>query len=214
MAGTTKQEFVYNTIRQRIFSGEYAPGAQLTEEQLCEDLGVSRTPVREAIRRLTSEALLETTPGIGLCVSRLRLEDLIEIYEMREGLERMAVQLFMLKAAPDDVQRLNESLYCQEEALNHCDYAEFMRHDMEFHHVLYRGARNHRLTAALDSIYDQIGRLAVSGQDDMALCRLAIDHHRTLYEAIVNGNTGLALHITVEHIRKLKRFYLKKYYNI
>lgn len=214
MEKQTKQEIVYQFIRTRIFNYEYTSGTQLTEESLCEQLGVSRTPVREAIRRLISEGLLEITPGIGLSVPPIRLDDMIEIYEVREGLERLAVKLFMEKCRPESIDRLVTCLHHQETAFAKDDYVEFMQSDMQFHHVIYQGALNKRLNNAADAIYDQINRMAVSVQNDPELRKMAIADHRIICEAIINRDIASALKATEEHNQKVKLYHLKQYYNI
>jgi len=159
MKKQTKQEQVYQYLRKNIFNNKLPAGSVLTEDGLCAQLGVSRTPVREAIRRLASEGLISITPNSGMCVSQTRLEDMLEIYEMREGLERLAMKLYMSKHQPENSKTLREVFEQQRAAFEAGDNVRFMELDMDFHSIVSHGARNQRLQQALDSIYGQINRL-------------------------------------------------------
>lgn len=214
MPKQTKQEYVYQAIRGSLLRSEYAFGTQLTEEQLCQNLGVSRTPVREAIRRLTAEGLLESTPGIGLMVPYIRLDDLIEIYEMREGLECLAIRLFLEKSMAGSPAPLSECLFRQQKALEQSDFTDFMKWDMEFHHIIYHGTNNRRLARSLDSIYEQVNRLALSNKNDHELCEIAFGSHQKICDAVLRRDIRDAVEAARSHIEALKKHYLKLYYNL
>ncbi len=210
----TKQQYVYEYIRDRINSNELTPGAILTEDSICNTLNVSRTPVREAIRRLTSEGMLVVTPGIGLSVPSIGLEDFIEIYDMREALEMLAVRLFMGRATPPILQKLSELMERQEEAAASGDIDAFMTLDMEFHRMIDTVAGNKRLSAALNNIYDQISRLAFINVDDPQIPEIAIKAHEKLMTCIMAKDKEGAVLAVQEHIRTLRKFYLAKYFDL
>lgn len=214
MAKQTKQELVYQHIYDKIFNSEYIPGASLTEEGLCAELNVSRTPVREAIHRLISEGLLEVTPGIGLSVAKIHLEDLLEIYELRDGLEQMATKLFMEKKNTNAVDELTECISLQKEALEKNEIELFMQNDMKFHRIISRGASNHRLTAILDSLYAHIHRMANYVRTDPEVRRDAVTEHQKILDGILAKDINAALQATEEHCQSGKRYYLKQLYNI
>lgn len=214
MTHPTKQEIVYNEIVDKIINNKYESGMVLTEDMLCKDLKVSRTPVREAVRRLSADGFLQVTPGTGMVVTKIGLEDMLEIYELREGLERLATKLFIQKKDSISIEKLTNCFKQQEIAYKNQDETLFMKYDMEFHHIIYSGAHNSRLSAALDNIYKQISRLAISVQNDKLLQEMAINDHRKICTAILEDNTEAALSAIENHIYSVKGYQLKKYYHL
>jgi DNA-binding GntR family transcriptional regulator len=210
----TKQQYVYEYIRSRIINNELTPGTIITEDSACNTLNVSRTPVREAIRRLTSEGLLVVTPGIGLTVPSIGLEDLIEIYDIREALESLAVRLFIGRSTPAVIEKLSDIMKDQERAVEIGDTNEFMRLDMIFHRQIDTVAGNKRLSSLLDSIYEQISRLAFINQDDPHILDIAIPVHKKLMKYIISGDKENAVLAIQEHIRTLRKYYLTKYFDL
>lgn len=210
----TKQQQVYEYIKNKINNNEYPPGTPLTEESICDELKVSRTPVRDAIRRLTSENLLVMTPGVGLSVSSIGLEDLIEIFDIREGLEGLSVKLFIDRAPDATIQRLHNCVSEGEDAVHHNDFNQFMAHDMEFHRIIDATVGNKRLSSMLDGIYEQINRLAYTNREDPEVCRLALSGHHRILQAIEDRDRPAAIQAMEDHIRELKRYYLSKYFNL
>ncbi len=210
----TKQQQVYEYIKNKINSNEYPPGTPLTEESICDELKVSRTPVRDAIRRLTSENLLVLTPGVGLSVSSIGLEDLIEIFDIREGLEGLAVRLFIDRAPDATIKRLHDCVAAGEDAVHHNDFRQFMDHDMEFHRIIDATVRNKRLTSMLDSLYEQINRLTCANREDPEVCRLALSGLHRILKAIENRDRQAAIGAMETHVREVKRYYLSKYFNL
>lgn len=210
----TKQQLVYEYIKEKINSNEYPPGTTLTEEGICEELHVSRTPVRDAIRRLTNEGLLVITPGIGLSVSSIGLEDLIEIFDIREGLEGLSVRLFIERAPAATIKSLQSCLNEQDEAVSNGDFNGSMDHDMKFHRILDATVGNKRLSAILDSIYEQINRLAYTNKEDPAVSELALIGHHDIMKHINEGDQKAAVEAMENHIRSVKKHYLRKYFNL
>ena len=210
----TKQQQVYEYIKKKINSNEYPPGTPLTEESICDELKVSRTPVRDAIRRLTSENLLVLTPGVGLSVSSIGLEDLIEIFDIREGLEGLAVRLFIDRAPDATIKRLHNCVAEGEEAVHQNDFNQFMDHDMEFHRIIDATVGNRRLSSMLDGIYEQINRLAYTNREDPEVCRLALSGHHKILQAIEGHDRQAAMDAMENHVREVKRYYLSKYFNL
>lgn len=210
----TKQQQVYEYIKSKIINNEYPPGTPLTEEGICSELSVSRTPVRDAIRRLTGEHLLVMTPGVGLSVSSIGLEDLIEIFDIREGLEALSIRLFIDRAPEATVARLHSCVQDGENAVHQNDFSQFMDHDMEFHRIIDATVGNRRLSSMLDGIYEQINRLAYTNREDPEVCRLALSGHHEILRAIEARDKQAAVKAMEEHVRSVKRYYLSKYFNL
>lgn len=214
MKKQTKQELVYQYLRKNIFNNKLPAGSVLTEDGLCAQLGVSRTPVREAIRRLASEGLINITPNSGMSVSQIRLEDMLEIYEMREGLEHLAMKLYMSKIQPDNARTLREVFDQQYAAFEAEDNVRFMELDMEFHGIISHGARNQRLQQSLDSIYGQVNRAAVSVQGEYELRKLALNLHRAICDAVDARDMDAALEAMDAHNREIKQYHFRRLYHL
>lgn len=214
MAKQTKQEVVYQYIYDHIFNCAYPPGTSLTEEGLCQELNVSRTPVREAIRRLSAEGLLEFTPGIGLSVAQIRLDDLLEIYELRLGLECLAARLFIEKHNPDLLHELSECVELLDQSVKEDNIDLFMQNDMRFHRLICHGARNRRLTAELEIIYGHIYRMSNYVRMDEDIRRSSVVEHRQILDALKSGDIDTAVHASEAHCMSGRRYYLKRLYNI
>lgn len=206
----TKQYKLYYQIRTAIINNEYLPGTMLTERVLCDKYNVSRTPVREALRQLTNEGMVEHVTGKGSFVANIAFEDIIEIFEMREALEKEAVKLFILK---DDGTLKNKLEECFNEQLlySNTDPAKFMEKDMEFHLLIVEGAKNKRLKAVLETIYDQIKMMAISAKNDDKLKKMAQIHHQKIMEAVRTKDITLAEQSIVEHILEIKKYHISKF---
>jgi len=212
-----KQDYAYNVIRDNIINCRdgFESGSILTEEDLCNKLGVSRTPVREAIHRLVGEGLIDVTPGAGMTVSQVRLEDILELFELREGLECLAIRLFIEKFDPNMVEMLNTYIKAIENAYTAGDNEYFAQNDIDFHRIIALGAKNNRLTQSLCNIYEQIHRMAVPAlNNDITLLEMSVREHCSISNAIFALNIDVATNASIEHNRHIKSFYLKHYYNI
>ena len=152
------RDVVFQTLRNAILKGELKPGERLMEIQLAQKLGVSRTPVREALRKLDLEGLVIMIPRRGAIVADITVQDLNDVLEVRQALEELAVrkacdcatdeQLKALKQAANDFKRCTES-----EDLLGCVEA-----DMEFHEIIYAATNNKRLQQMLLNLREQMYR--------------------------------------------------------
>lgn len=211
-AGLTKKQVAYEGIKNLIVEGEFAHETPLVERQLCDILQVSRTPVREALRELAAEGMVEVIDGKGVYVKRPQFKDMIEIFELREALEGKAVRLFVERINDADVQLLKQYMELQEEAYQKNDHKSFMDIDMNIHMLISAGAKNGRLEAMICAIYSQIRQMAISVKDDKILRDQAVAAHRTIIEAIVQGDAAAAQNSMMEHITEVKEYHKERYY--
>lgn len=215
MANTTsssKKEIAYQGIKEMLLSGRFNSSETLSERQLCQELNVSRTPVREALRMLANDGMLEIIEGKGVVVRKVNLRDLIEVFELRLALEALAVQLFIERAADSDIKELRNIFDTAEQALAQGDRKTFMDHDMKFHHYIARGSKNTRLSQTIFNNYDQIQLMAVSVRDDIELCKTASAQHRAIMEAIERRDKQAAVSAMMEHIQQTKQYHQDRYY--
>jgi DNA-binding GntR family transcriptional regulator len=209
-AGVSKQEYVYNVIRKQIIENRYKPGSMLVERTIGAELNISRTPVREAFRRLAEGGLLNIRPGKGVFVADISIENMLEIFELREALEKMAIRLLLLKGNNDMIKLVERYAEEQQEASENGDGKLFMAKDMEFHNLIAEGSGNGRLTNAIREIYDQVKMLAISAEDDPALLKMAGEQHAAILAAIKSRDIEKAEEVMMKHIVETKIYHLSK----
>ena len=207
----SKKQIAYEKIKEMVISGLPA-GAPLVERDLCEKLDVSRTPVREALRQLASEGLVDIIDGKGVFVAKIRFEDMVEIFELREALESMAITLCVRRREPALIESLNELMSRQEAAYAEDNHQVLMECDMEFHQLIAKGSRNKRLSEMIISIYNQIRQMAISVQDDQAVRDLAVKSHRKIMDAILERNEAEAARLMGAHVAETKQYHIERYY--
>lgn len=208
----SKKQIAYDGIKEMIIKVQVRKDTPLVERQLCDVLGISRTPVREALRELANDGLVEIIEGKGVYVKKIEFRDMIEIFEMREALEQMAIKLFVERAEQNTIEEFKCCMERQEEAYENDDHEAFMAADMQIHNLIAEGAQNNRLKNAISNIYDQIRQIAISVKDDKLIRDLAIKEHRKILEAVLKRDAELAEYYVVQHIVEVKNLHKDRYY--
>ena len=147
------RDVVFNTLRQAILKGELKPGERLMEIQLAQRLGVSRTPVREAIRKLELEGLVLMIPRKGAEVAQITRQDLEDVLEVRAALEELAVKDACLHITDEEIKKLRKASEEFQKTLKTNDLVASAQADMEFHEVIYNAADNRRLNNLREQMY-------------------------------------------------------------
>ncbi len=151
----TMQEIVYDTIREAIQTGRYAPGQRLVADDLAQELGTSRMPVREALHRLEVVGLVTITPHRGAIVSELSAKEIVEIYHIRAVLEGLATRLAAPHLTPADFERLSAAIEgMAAAAATEPDLDQMLRQNREYHITIWQAARAPRLQELLENLYD------------------------------------------------------------
>ena len=190
----------YSRIREALLQGAFAPGDPLFENQLTQQLGMSRTPIREALQALAAEGLLETIPARGWFVPRRSVGDLHEMFELREALEGMAARGAALRATEAEILALTALCDAYERAM---DWQDWAAKGTEFHACIAAAARNVRLSAMLDQLTAQIVLTrrselrAVQGRG-----REAAREHRAILAAIAARDPDAAEREARAHVRR------------
>lgn len=155
------RDVVFNTLRQAILRGELKPGERLMEIQLANKLGVSRTPIREAIRKLELEGLVLMIPRRGAEVAEITEKSLRDVLEVRKALEELAVELACDRMTEEDVAELKEAAKEFEQTLEGGDVTEYAEADVKFHDIIYFATDNQRLIQLLYNLREQMYRYRV-----------------------------------------------------
>ncbi|MEV8176344.1 GntR family transcriptional regulator [Microbacterium sp. NPDC079176] len=174
-------------IREAILDGVLAPDVWLREVVLSEALGVSRTPVREALNRLEEEGLVARTPGVGAQVTRLSFEDMSAVYQVRGSLESLAAEYATRQGKPEhfeQFQRLQERMSAATAAT---DLDDFYRANVDFHHLLSVAADNAYLSRLLATVEVAIRRFGTRSLSPERM-RDVLDEHAAIIDAMVAGD--------------------------
>jgi DNA-binding GntR family transcriptional regulator len=193
----------YQAIRELIVSLELAPGAVIDEPELMERLGIGRTPVREGLRRLAHERLVEVYPRRGMFVTGVDVRELARLSEVRAVLEPEAARLAAERATGLDRAAIAELL--DELAAGGRDDRELMELDERIHGAVYRAAHNDLLEATLGQYYVLALRIWSMALDRQEELEEAVDAHRTLLEAIRDGDGERAAETMRAHVQNFEQ---------
>jgi DNA-binding GntR family transcriptional regulator len=203
-AGLSLADQAYDRFREGLRNGALAPGQRVLEAELAERLGMSRTPVREAIRRLQSEGLIAHGPAGGLCVVAFDHAEMDELYVMREALEGTAARLAAQHAGRPDIMLL-QRMVAAEAGLPAEAVAE---HNRRFHRALYQAAHNRYLLRALSALSDALLLLGPTTLDLPGRAEAARQEHARIVAAVAardaaGAEAAARAHIVAAHEARL-----------
>ncbi|MDF1739598.1 MAG: GntR family transcriptional regulator [Verrucomicrobiales bacterium] len=216
MATHSLSEKAYLHIRERVFSGEFAPGSQLVNRTLAAEVGTSFIPVREAISRLASEGIVEQVAGAGAFVKQFDRQEISEIYDVRELFEPFAAgeaarlitthELSELKSILSDWESLETRIAKKKRGANEGDLDQWLAFNERFHEIVITASRNRilsRFTSGMQVLSQCFA--AHRGSPKLLspeLIRRTIDSHRSLYEALENRKSEVAAAIVREQLEQ------------
>lgn len=198
------RDVVFKTLRRAIITGELAPGERLMEITLANRLGVSRTPVREAIRKLELEGLVIMIPRKGAQVASITEKGLRDVIEVRSVLEEFAACLACDRIDEADMKEMQEVHEQFIKAVESDDLLKTVDTDEKFHDVIFRAAKNERLLSIIASLREQFYRYRVEDIKDMKDYSILITEHEQLMNAIFNHDQDAARHFMNTHIKNQK----------
>ena len=204
---STLADTVFDQIRTAIVKGEFPPGSKVNEPQLSKQYGISRGPLREAIRRLEGCMLVEITPNVGAKVISLNSEQAIEIYEIRESLEGLACRLAAQKANAEDCRSLRDLLANHEQQIQSENGRLYYQKegDLDFHYLIVQLSGNTRLFNLLcDELYHLLRLYRVQTSSSPSRTVQAFKEHHQIVDAIENGDGELAELLMRRHISSAK----------
>ena len=194
------RDVVFNTLRRAILRGELKPGERLMEIQLANKLGVSRTPIREAIRKLELEGLVLMVPRKGAEVAEITEKNLRDVLEVRCALEELAVQLACDRIDPERMQQLLDAAAHFRDILGTADITELGEADEAFHDVIFQATDNRRLIQLLNNLREQMYRYRIEYLKKKECYPQLLEEHATIIQAIREHDKVKATEITVQHI--------------
>lgn len=196
------RDVVFNTLRQGILRGLLPPGLRLMEIQLAKQLGVSRTPVREAIRMLELEGLVTTIPRKGAEVAEITPKDLQDVLEVRCAMEALAVELACKTITEEDLQRLRAVLGKFQHLIPNGDASELAECDVEFHDIIIQSTQNKRLIQLLNNLREQMYRYRLEYLKDYSTHQLLLKEHKIIVDCLEQRDVEGAKSIIRTHINQ------------
>ena len=197
---TSLRDQAYATLKEALLAGKFAPGARLVEREIAAQLGLSRSPVREAFRKLEQEGFL-SVGRIGVTVPEISSADIHDLFDLRQRLEGMAGALAAQRASAQDIARLNQNLTHMADALKNKNPKRAIKAGGEFHALLYSLSGNKYLIATLSLLAEQIHRFRSLNIETPQRGADALQEHTQIVEAIARRDTLAADQLAQDHVR-------------
>lgn len=194
------RDVVFQTLREAILKGDLKPGERLMELQLAAKLGVSRTPIREAIRMLQQEGLAITIPRRGAEVARMTEKDMEDVLQIRESLEILAVQLASEKITEEQLVELEEKVKGFEAAVKTGHVKQIAHSDIEFHDMIYVAADNPKLVTMLNNLREQIYRYRIEYLKDEKIYPQLVEEHREIIDGLRRRDKAFVIAMVKKHV--------------
>ncbi len=194
------RDVVFNTLRNAILTGELEPGERLMEVKLADKLGVSRTPIREAIRKLELEGLVVMTPRRGAEVASITIEDLKDVLEVRKVLENLAIELACERITKEEICELKANLEKFKVVIKKNSLTEIAVTDVKFHDIIYKATGNNRLIQILNNLREQMYRYRLEYIKESEIRNNLVKEHEMIIDALAKGDKDAGRNATMKHI--------------
>lgn len=206
------RDVVFNTLRQAILTGDLKPGERLMEIHLANKLGVSRTPIREAIRKLELEGLVIMIPRRGAEVAQITEKGLKDVLEVRRALDALCAELACDRISEEEMLRLKEACTAFERATATKDARIIARADVALHDIIVQAANNDRLVILVNNLSEQMYRYRFEYIKDETQHQRLVEEHRAIYESIIKKDKEAAskaarIHIDNQEISIMKQIH-------
>ncbi len=194
------REVVYLTLRKAILKEKLKPGDRLMENTIANKIGVSRTPVREAIRMLQQDGLVEMIPRKGAHVANISTQDLTDVLELRKSLERLALAKACVNITAEQIKELKIAEYFFEKVLAERDYTKIAEADEKFHDVIMGASGNAKLVEILGELREQMYRYRLEYLKQEGMLDIITNEHNAIIKAVSKGDVKAAIEALNLHI--------------
>jgi len=195
------REAAFEKIKEAIIKGHFKPGEKLVEQTLAQEMGVSRTPVREAIRRLEAEGFVVSIPRKGVVVSRADKEEIVQLYSIRAELEGLAARWAIENADEDDMRKLDEAISRMEETAASGDLDGVVQSNALFHDAIAQASKSRILCTLLKTLQDNIQRFRFQSLHLPGRPVAALAEHKEIVAAIKEKKAEEADRLLKEHLQ-------------
>ncbi|MCR5255588.1 MAG: GntR family transcriptional regulator [Acetatifactor sp.] len=199
------RDVVFNTLRQAILTGDLKPGERLMEIHLADKLGVSRTPIREAIRKLELEGLVIMIPRRGAEVAQITEKSMNDVLEVRQSLDALCVELACDRITAEELENLKRACVGFELAVKTKDTKKIAQADVALHDIILKATGNDRLINLVNNLAEQMYRYRFEYIKDATQHDMLVEEHRQIYESIVKKDKDAASKAAWTHIENQKK---------
>lgn len=204
------RDVVFNTLRQAILTGELKPGERLMEIHLANRLGVSRTPIREAIRKLELEGLVTMVPRRGAEVAQITEKSMNDVLEVRRALDALCVELACDRISDRELEQLKQACEGFEQAIKTQDAKQIAQADVALHDIIVQATGNQRLVQLINNLSEQMYRYRFEYIKDFSQHEKLVEEHRIIYESIVKKDKKTASMAAKLHIDNQEKAIIKQ----
>ncbi|WP_270474236.1 GntR family transcriptional regulator [Clostridium cochlearium] len=204
------REIILEELRSAIFDKKLKEGDRLVENNIAKSMGVSRTPVREALRQLEIEGLAINIARKGTLVKGISKEDIMEIYDIREVLEGLAVRGACLNISRKEIFRLKEIIKIMRKSINENDTDKYIKSHNEYNRIILDASKNKRLVSNLEYIYEYLKSMRKVTLSNEVRREKALLEHNSIVEAIEKGDEVLAEKLARDHVINAKNAFMRK----
>lgn len=204
------RDVVFNTLRQAILTGELKPGERLMEIHLANRLGVSRTPIREAIRKLELEGLVTMIPRRGAEVAQITEKSMNDVLEVRRAMDALCVELACDRITAEELESLKQACDGFEAAVRTKDVKKIAQADVALHDIIVRATGNQRLIQLVNNLSEQMYRYRFEYIKDSSQHETLIEEHRIIYQSIVRKDKETAAAAARTHIDNQEKAIIRR----
>ena len=204
------REIVYEELKRQIMIGEIPPGTRMMEVELADDMGVSRTPIREAIRKLEKEGLVSIEPRRGAYASEISIKDMVDVLEVREFLEGMAAGLASKRITEEETEAIKHAVEAYRDAVESGNTEEIIREDEIFHKLIVDCSGNKTLIQMINQVQELALRFRYIYYEDFSRYKNMPNEHQEILDAVLSGDPEVARKVADEHVLRLKEFVVEQ----
>lgn len=204
------REIVYEELKKQILTGKIAPGTRMMEVELAEAMDVSRTPVREATRKLEKDGLVVIEPRRGAYVSEISVKDMVDTLVVRESLEGLAASLACQRITREELEQLDAMTNRYSDAIASGNMDQIIQEDESFHRAIVELSGNKTLNSLFETVRELALRFRYLYYEDFSRYENMPTEHMSIVEAIRSGEPAMARDVSEKHVNKLKTFVINE----
>lgn len=205
------RDIVYEYLRKAVMEGELKPGERIIEKEYAEKMKISRTPIREALRKLESEGFVEYIPRKGVVVKGFSINDIVEIYAIRKSLEGLAMRYVIENISEQEIERLKGLVEHMEEADKNCEIEDVFRTCQEFNEVILNASRMQRLKTLINTLHEYLERFRRITMAKASRRSDAIKEHKQILQSIIDKDSKLAEKLVWDHLDASQKIFFENF---
>jgi DNA-binding GntR family transcriptional regulator len=204
------RDVVFETLQSAIMNGKLEQGNVITEQQISREFGISRTPVREALYKLTATGLIRIIPHKGFLISKWSIKEIRDVFEIRVVLERLAVELFIKNFHQENIEKLEEIIEKMEKAVQENNFMEAAKMNNQFHDLIIEKSDNQEIFNVMEPLKNKINIFRLISISTPARLKTSFAEHRSILASILKKDIENAKKLIEIHIRQVLTIIEKK----